>query len=149
MGAQAGRDVAIEFAIADEDADSSSLTWYSLGMCRGKTMKTAWDTIDTTADKSPDFTKTSLVSFKTVTFSCDGVTYDDDTYNQKVMRKQSVSPSDDTSNQPKIWIRETHPDGSTYEGPFLITSWQDDNPHDDAGTWSLEATSNGKISYAD
>jgi hypothetical protein len=68
MTAHVGRDVLIEFAIADENASEASLTWLNLGMMRGKSIKTSWDTADTTADDSPDFTKTSLVTFKNVEF---------------------------------------------------------------------------------
>ncbi|RYH58037.1 MAG: hypothetical protein EON54_11670 [Alcaligenaceae bacterium] len=48
MGAFVGRDVAIEFAIALEDADPAVLAFKPLGMMRGKSMKTSWDTVDTT-----------------------------------------------------------------------------------------------------
>ena len=69
MTAFTGRDTLIEFAIAKEDASVGSLTWQTLGMMRKKSMKTSWETVDTTADKSPAFTKTTLVTFKAVEFS--------------------------------------------------------------------------------
>jgi hypothetical protein len=43
-------------------------------MMRAKGISTSWDTADTTADQSPGFTRTSLVTFKSVEFSGDGVT---------------------------------------------------------------------------
>ena len=50
MGAHVGRDVLVDFAIADEDANPDLLTFINLGMMRGKSIKTSWDTADTTAD---------------------------------------------------------------------------------------------------
>jgi len=147
MGAFVGRDVLVEFAIANEDAAVGGLTWQTLGMMRGKSMKTSWETADTTADDSPSFTKTNLVTFKSVEFSGDGVSYTDAIYNQKVMKAHAISPGAATSNQPKAWIRMTDPDGSKYTGPFIITEWSDDRPHADAATWSISAMSNGNVAY--
>lgn len=104
MGAFTGRDVAVEYAIADENATVGALTFVRLGMMRGKTMKTSWETVDTTADKSPQFTKTSLVSFKSMEFSGDGVSYDDAVHNQKVLKAHVINPSVGTANQPKVWL---------------------------------------------
>jgi predicted secreted protein len=136
-----------EFAIAEEDAVVASLTWVELGMMRGKSMKTAWDTVDTTADKSPAFTKTSLVTFKAVEFSGDGVSYDDAVHNQKVLKAHVISPGVATANQPKVFIRLTDPDGSQYVGPFIVSEWSDDRPYADVATWSISAASNGDVSF--
>lgn len=148
MGAFTGRDVAVEYAIADENATPGALTFVTLGMMRGKSMKTSWETVDTTADKSPQFTKTSLVSFKSMEFSGDGVSYDDAVHNQKVLKAHVINPSVGTANQPKVWLRMTDPDGSKYTGPFIITEWSDDRPHADAATWSISASSNGAVTFA-
>lgn len=147
MGAFTGRDVAVEYAIADENATVGALTFVRLGMMRGKTMKTSWETVDTTADKSPQFTKTNLVSFKSMEFSGDGVSYDDAVHNQKVLKAHVINPSVGTANQPKVWLRMTDPDGSKYTGPFIITEWSDDRPHADAATWSISASSNGAVTF--
>jgi len=148
MGAFTGRDVAVEYAIADENALVGSLTFSVLGMMRGKSMKTGWETVDTTADKSPQFTKTSLVSFKSMEFSGDGVSYDDAVHNQKILKAHVINPGAGTANQPKVWLRMTDPDGSKYTGPFIITEWSDDRPHADAATWSISASSNGAVTFA-
>lgn len=147
MGAFTGRDVAVEYAIADENATAGALTFVTLGMMRGKSMKTSWETVDTTADKSPQFTKTSLVSFKSMEFSGDGVSYDDAVHNQKILKTHVINPSVGTANQPKVWLRMTDPDGSKYTGPFIITEWSDDRPHADAATWSISASSNGAVTF--
>ena len=147
MGAFTGRDVAVEYAIADENATVGALTFVTLGMMRGKSMKTSWETVDTTADKSPQFTKTSLVSFKSMEFSGDGVSYDDAVHNQKILKTHVINPSVGTANQPKVWLRMTDPDGSKYTGPFIITEWSDDRPHADAATWSISASSNGAVTF--
>lgn len=145
MGAHVGRDVQVEFALAAEDAVESGLTWKTLGMMRGKSINTSWDTADTTADSSPDFTKTNLVTFKNVEFSGDGVSYDDAVYNQEELEAHVVSPGAGTGNQPKAWFRLTYPSGKTYHGPFIVTEWSNDSPYSDAATWSITASSNGAV----
>lgn len=147
MGAFTGRDVLVEFAIADEAATIGALVYKRLGMMRGKSMKTSWDTVDTTADQSPGFTKTSLVTFKAVEFSGDGVSYDDALYNQSEFKAHVISPGGTTANQPKAWIRMTDPDGAVYEGPFIVSEWSDERPYADAATWSISASSNGNVSF--
>lgn len=145
MGAHVGRDVLVEFALAAEDADQSGLTYLDLGMMRGKSMKTSWDTADTTADDSPDFTKTALVTFKNVEFSGDGVSYDDAVFNQETLEAHVVSPGAGTGSQPKVWFRLTYPSGKVYEGPFIVSEWSNDSPYSDAATWSISAMSNGQV----
>lgn len=146
MSAFVGRDVLMEFAIGLEDATIGSLTFQTLGMMRGKEMKTAWDKVDTTADMSPAFTKTSLVTFKMVEFSGDGVSYTDAIYNQNAFRSQVINPAAGTNNQPKVWLRMTGPDG-VYVGPFIVSEWTDARPYDDAATWSIAAASNGNVTF--
>lgn len=147
MAAFVGRDVVVEFAIAEEDATLGSLSFVTLGMMRGKSMKTDWETADTTADDSPAYTKTSLVTFKAVQFSGDGVSRDDAAYNQDTFRAHVISPGAGTSNQPKVWLRMTDPSGAIYVGPFIVTSWADERPYDDTATWSMTAMSNGEVTF--
>jgi TP901-1 family phage major tail protein len=147
MTAFTGRDVLVEYAIADENASMGSLVYKRLGMMRGKSVKTSWDTVDTTADQSPGFTKTSLVTFKSVEFTGDGVSYDDAVFNQNEFKAHVISPGTTTANQPKAWIRMTDPDGGKYEGPFIVSEWSDDRPYSDAATWSMSASSNGNVSF--
>jgi predicted secreted protein len=146
MTAFVGRDVLMEFAIAKEDASSGSLSWQTLGMMRQKSMKTSWETVDTTADNSPAFTKTSLVSFKSVEFSGDGVSYTDAAYNQQTLKAHVLNPGSSTDNQPKVWFRMTGPDG-VYVGPFIVSEWSDERAHADAATWSISASSNGAVTF--
>jgi predicted secreted protein len=147
MGASTGRDVVIEFAIADEKAIYANLTFKELGMMRGKSIKLSWDTVDTTADKSPEFTKTSLVTFKSAEFSGDGVSYGEAAHNQKELKAHVYNGASAMGFQPKAWIRQTEPDGSVTYGPFIFTEWSSDAPYGDAVTWSTSATSNGAIVY--
>lgn len=144
MSAFSGRDVAVEFAIGVESATLGALTFKNLGMMRTKSFKVSWETIDTTADDSPEFTKTSLVSFKSVEFSGDGVSYDDEVYNQSELEAHIHVPGSTTQNQPKIWLRLTFPD-AVFVGPFIATEWSRDASYTDAGTWSMAASSNGAI----
>ena len=144
MSAFSGRDVAVEFAIGVETATVGALTFKNLGMMRTKSFKVSWETIDTTADDSPQFTKTSLVSFKSVEFSGDGVSYDDALYNQAELEAHIHVPGSTTQNQPKIWLRLTFPD-AVFVGPFIATEWSRDASYTDAGTWSMAASSNGAV----
>ena len=147
MGAFVGRDVLLEFAIANEDALVGSLNFKRLGMMRGKSMTTNWDTVDTTADLSPAFTKTNLVTFKMVEFSGDGVSYTEAAFNQGEFKAHVISPGATTGNQPKAWLRLTDPDGSVYVGPFIVNEWSDERPYSDTATWSISAMSNGDVSF--
>lgn len=142
-----GRDVVVNFAIALESADPAGLTFKRLGMMRGKSMKTSWDTVDTTADQSPAFTKTNLVTFKSVEFSGDGVSYGEAVANQKEFKAHAINPGAGTLNQPKVWLQMIDPDGDEYEGPFIVKEWSDDRPHGDSATWSMTAISNGAVVY--
>lgn len=145
MPAHTGRDVTVEFALAAETASVGSLTWLALGMMRSKSIKTSWDTADTTADKSPAYTKTQLVTFKSVEFSGDGVSYNDAIHNQQTLEAAVVSPGAGTGFQPKAWFRLTYPNGKTYVGPFIVTEWANDSAYSDATTWSISAMSNGSV----
>jgi predicted secreted protein len=146
MTAYVGRDVLIEYAIADENASSGSLSWLTLGMMRGKGMEVTWDTADATADKSPQFTKQTLVTFKDVKFTGDGVSYTDAVHNQATLKAHVYNPSSATANQPKVWLRQTAPDGVT-SGPFILNKWSSDSPYSDVATWSIEAGSNGAVTF--
>jgi predicted secreted protein len=142
-----GRDVIVNFAIGVESDDPSGLTFKRLGMMRTKSMKTTWDTVDTTADMSPDYTKTNLVTFKMVEFTGDGVSYGEDEANQKEFKAHVISPGAGTNNQPKVWLQLIDPDGDQYEGPFIVTEWSDERPYADAATWSTAAMSNGAVTF--
>ena len=146
MPAFTGRDVLIEFAIGDENALLGALTFKRLGMMRGKGMNVNWDTVDTTADQSPSFTKTSLVTFKAVEFSGDGIAYTEAIFNQAELKAHIYNPGASTGNQPKAWIRQTAPDGVTV-GPFTFSSWESASPYADAVTWSTSAMSNGNVTF--
>ncbi len=64
------------------------------------------------------------------------------------MKRHVYNPPADTSNQPYVWLKIISPLDIT-EGPFLVTSWQDESPHDDVATWSLEASSAGNVDVRD
>lgn len=144
MTAFVGRDVLVEFAIGVETADPNTLTFKTLGMMRGKELNATWDTVDTTADKSPNFTRTSLVTFKAVEFSGDGVSYTDDVYNQIEFEQHVVNPPVSTAYQPKVWLRVTYPN-KVYQGPFIVASFGNSNAYDAESTWSISANSNGDV----
>jgi predicted secreted protein len=146
MPAYTGRDVLIEFAIGDENATLGSLVFKTLGMMRGKGMNVNWDVVDATGDKSPEFTRQSLVTYKQVEFSGDGVAYTEAIHNQAELKAHIYNPGSGTANQPKAWIRQTEPDGVTV-GPFIFSSWESASPYDDVVTWSTSAQSNGAVTF--
>ena len=146
MPAYTGRDVLIEFAIGDENATLGSLVFKTLGMMRGKGMNVNWDVVDATGDKSPQFTRQSLVTYKQVEFSGDGVAYTEAVHNQAELKAHIYNPGAGTANQPKAWIRQTGPDGVTV-GPFIFSSWESASPYDDVVTWSTSAQSNGAVTF--
>lgn len=144
MGAHVGRDVVVEYAPGSEGANPATLTWKVLGMMRGKERSTKWDEVDTTGDASPNQTRTSLVTFKSVEFSGDGVSYDDAVYNQLEFEQLVHAPTVATGYQPKIWLRLTYPN-KIYTGPFIVTEFGDSSAHDAEATWSMSAKSNGNV----
>lgn len=144
MTAYVGRDVSVEFAIALPTANPAGLVYQMLGMMRAKDLKATWDSVDTTADKSPQYTRTSLVTFKAVEFSGDGVSYDDAVYNQLNFEKHAVNPPASTNNQPMVWLRITYPN-KVYAGPFVVAEFSNSTPFDGEATWSISAKSNGAI----
>jgi len=149
MGANVGRDTIIQFAAGLETANPAGLTFKTLGMMRSKSISFTWDTADTTADSSPDYTRTNLVTFKSVEISGDGVSYDDDVHNQDDFESAVVNPGVGTNYQPKVWLKlvTTLPGGDTrtYQGPFIVSEFSREEPYDDAGTFSLSAQSNGAV----
>lgn len=144
MSAFVGRDVLVEFAAGLESANPAGLTFKTLGMMRSKELTATWDDVDTTADKSPQYTRTSLVSFKSVEFSGDGVSYDDAVHNQLEFEQGVVAPGSATNYQPKYWLRITYPN-KVYLGPFIVTEFSNSTPYDTEATWSVSAKSNGAI----
>ena len=146
MPAYTGRDVLIEFAIGDENAVLGSLVFKTLGMMRGKGRNVNWDVVDATGDKSAQYTRQNLVTFKQVEFSGDGVAYTEAVHNQAELKAHIYNPGAGTGNQPKAWIRQTAPDGVTV-GPFIFSAWESASPFDDVVTWSTSAQSNGAVTF--
>lgn len=147
-GAFTGRDVAVFFAIACPNAKPADEEYQALGMMRGKTLSVEWETADATADKSADYTQESLVTYKSVSFSGDGVSRTEEIHNQKKMKRHVMAPGEATGNQPYVWLKIVSPLDVT-EGPFLCTSFEEENPHDDVSTWSIECSSAGQVTCDD
>lgn len=142
-----GKNVAVEFSIADETATVGSLTWTRLGAMRGKSLECTWDTVDATADTSAGNSKEMLATFFGMTFSGDGLSYGETISGQKTLLSHFMNPGSGTQYQPKAWFRLTEPDGTVTTGPFMITTFGKEHPYSDVGTWSLGATSNGACTY--
>ncbi|KUQ30459.1 hypothetical protein AWI11_24230, partial [Enterobacter hormaechei subsp. steigerwaltii] len=85
---------------------------------------------------------------KNISFSGDGVTRKEDVYAQNALKRHVYNPPAETSNQPYVWLKIISPNDIT-EGPFMVTSWEDEAPHDDVATWSIEASSAGQVDVRD
>lgn len=147
-GTFTGRDVAVFFAIACPNAKPETGAYKALGMMRGKTLSVEWETADATADKSADYTKESMVTYKSVSFSGDGVSRTEEIHNQKALKRHVITPGKTTGSQPYVWLKIVSPVDVT-EGPFLCTSFKEEDPHDDVSTWSIECESAGKVTADD
>ena len=147
-GAFTGRDVVVYYAISCPEVQPSNGDYTRLGMMRGKTTGAEWETADATADMSAAFTQENLVTYKNISFSGDGVTRKEDVYAQNALKRHVYNPPSETSNQPYVWLKIISPNDIT-EGPFMVTSWQDEAPHDDVATWSIEASSAGSVDVRD
>lgn len=147
-GAFTGRDVVVYYAISCPEIQPSNGDYTRLGMMRGKTTGAEWETADATADMSAAFTQENLVTYKNISFSGDGVTRKEDVYAQNALKRHVYNPPAETSNQPYVWLKIISPNDIT-EGPFMVTSWQDEAPHDDVATWSIEASSAGSVDVRD
>lgn len=142
-----GKNVAVEFSIADETATPGSLVRTRLGAMRGKSLEGTWDTVDVTADTSAGNSKEMLATFFGMTFSGDGVSYGETISGQKALLSHFMNPGSGTQNQPKLWLWLTEPDGSVTVGAFMLTKFGKEYPYSDGTTWSLEATSIGPCTY--
>lgn len=147
-GAFTGRDVVVYYAISCPEVQPSNGDYTRLGMMRGKTTGAEWETANATADMSAAFTQENLVTYKNISFSGDGVTRKEDVYAQNALKRHVYNPPAETSNQPYVWLKIISPNDIT-EGPFMVTSWQDEAPHDDVATWSIEASSAGSVDVRD
>lgn len=147
-GSFLGRDVAVFYAIACPKAKPADDDYKALGMVRGKSLSVEWETADATADKSADYTKESLVTYKSVAFSGDGVSRTEEIHNQKALKRHVINPGETTGAQPYVWLKLVSPLDVT-EGPFLCTSFKEEDPHDDVSTWSIECESAGKVTVGD
>ncbi|WP_080473070.1 immunoglobulin domain-containing protein, partial [Enterobacter hormaechei] len=72
----------------------------------------------------------------------------EDVYAQNALKRHVYNPPAETSNQPYVWFKIISPNDIT-EGPFMVTSWGDEAPHDDVATWSIEASSAGQVDVRD
>lgn len=147
-GAFTGRDVVVYYAIGCPESQPANGDYKRLGMMRGKTVSAEWDTADATADMSAAYTQENLVTYKNISFSGDGVTRKEDVYAQNALKRHVYNPPAETSNQPYVWLKIISPNDIT-EGPFMVTSWEDEAPHDDVATWSIEASSAGSVDVRD
>lgn len=147
MSSYDGKTCVVSFSATAEG--TLPTVWTALGMMRTKSIAGTWDTADTTADSTADSAKTVIATRRSFTFSGDGVSYDDAVHNQRTLKNHFYNPGSATGNQPKAWFKLAFASGESFIGPFMVTSWTDDAPDADAITWSIEAVSNGNVTYDD
>lgn len=141
-----GRKIAVYYVIGTPDTKPADADYKRLGMIRGKTRGVNWNTIDATADTSPERTTESLVTTNEKTVSFDGISRGDDIQNQSVLLDHIENPSDDTDGQPYAWIKMVNPIiNRVIEGCYLFSSLTEEYPYDDVCTWSIEGTSAGSV----
>lgn len=141
-----GRKIAVYYVIGNPDTKPNDADYKRLGMIRGKSRGVNWNTVDGTADTSPERTTESLVTTNEKTVSFDGVSRGDDIQNQSILLDHIENPSDDTDGQPYAWIKMVNPIiNRVIEGCYLFSSLTEEYPYDDVCTWSIEGTSAGSI----
>lgn len=144
MAKTVGRLVLMNFWLATPDAAGPPV-WSRLGGMRSKNIAWSWQTADATDDQSPDFTEEKLATFKSINISGDGVSRFDVASNQEAFEAGVTTPGAGTGFQPYAWLQLVYPNGKSYQGPFLVTSFSIDASNSEAVTFSMEAESAGAI----
>ncbi|MNQ15157.1 Phage major tail protein 2 [compost metagenome] len=131
-----GREVVVEFALACGDIDPGTLSFLPIGALRGKEVNLEMDTVDATADDSVGSFRENLVTYKTFSFSGDGVAKRADGVlsNQTALYKHTFEDP-----QPVAWFRFTFPD-VTITSFMIISTFSRSATYDDVVTFSLEAS---------
>lgn len=135
-----GRDVVLEYAIAEGDAVPLEAAWKRFGSLRTKEFGLEWETTDGTADDSVGALRENLATFQTLSISGDGVCKASGAgaANLIELTKHVANPTA-TDGQPVAWIRMTFPD-LTFTAFMIITNMSRSAPYDDVVTFSLEAS---------
>ena len=135
-----GRETTLEYFIGCGDTLPLDSDWKFIGALRSNSMSTKYDTVDATADDSLNALREMLATFKTVTFSADGVARraDTATVNQVALLKHYLNPTA-TNGQPVVWIRRTDP-RITVVAYILLSTYDLEAPYDEISTFSIEGT---------
>jgi hypothetical protein len=142
------REEVLEFAIADESATYSALTFLDLGMLNQKNGPTqAVDKRETTGDRTPQYLKTYEAAAREITFGGSGVAYSDAVHNQEAL-KAHVYNCWASNLQPKVWWRCTNTvTGEMFYGSFIVDNFEKSSSVSDSATFSFESTLCGPFSY--
>lgn len=140
-----GKTVIVEYFIGCTDKEPTSEQWKVLGGLRTKELTTTYDTEDTTADDSVGNVRESITTFRTVSFSGDGI-----------MRRMGATADalkelylhfcdpKTTGGQPTGWFRITDPH-VTHTIPGIITEFSRSFPNDAAITFSLAISATASL----
>lgn len=132
-GAFVGRNAYVEFSL-DEGT-----TFLPLGCLRGKELNLEWDEVDTTSDSTVGNIREALVTFKSESFSFDGVSSVDSAANQQTLYDHVRDPS---GSQPTVVLKfvdvEDSDNMTELEGLALITTFNKSRSYDAEATFTLE-----------
>jgi hypothetical protein len=142
------REEVLEFAIADESATYSTLTFLDLGMLNQKNGPSQnVDTRETTGDRTPNYTKTYEAAARDITFGGTGVAYSDAVHNQETL-KAHVYNCWASGQQPKVWWRCTNTiTGEGFYGAFIVNSFEKSSSIGDSATFNFDSTLCGPFVY--
>lgn len=132
-GAFVGRNTYIEFSL------DGGTTFLSLGCTRGKEMNLEWDEVDTTSDCTDGNIREALTTFKSESFSFDGVSSVASTSNQQALYEFVRDPA---GGQPSVILKfvdvQDEDNMSELEGEALITTFNKSRSYDAEATFSIE-----------
>jgi predicted secreted protein len=143
-GAFVGRDIVVSFSL-NQSTTVVPNDFKRLGAVRGKEFGPEWDTIDVTADDSPQNLRENLATFVKFDVSLDGISREEEIKNQDEIEDYVISP---TNDQPCGWLRIVRPSKAgtkTFDVPVIFTNFRTTGPYDDGVTWSMDSISNGAI----
>lgn len=145
MSAFVGRGVAV-YVSYSQDPTVVPNDYVRIGAVRNKEFGPEWDTVDATADDSPNQTRENLVTFKTFNPSLSGIARTEEDRHHDAIEDYVTNP---TNDQPYAWIRVERPSKNdtikTYDIPVILTSFRFTANYDQPTEWSLEAISNGGV----
>lgn len=135
-----GKEVLVDVAFACGDVlDPKILPYYSIGGFTTKSLTSDMDTLDATTDITVGDFRDMTGSYKSLSFSGDGVAARKDGSMSNV---NALSDAYYTRSQVNVWLRLTYP-GITFWFYSIVTSFNLDGGNDELVTFSTEFVATG------